>query len=87
MADRQVRQTRKESTGDITALCNPHEYWSPRQRADAIQDIEDKIHTYYVLWPDGKRTEIRVVSGANGKYLRTDRDTTTRNNLDDLPNC
>ena len=33
------------------------------------------------------RTEIRVVNGPNGKYLRTDRDDTERNNLRDLPNC
>ena len=28
---------------------------------------------------------MKTVSGATGKYLRTDRDDTTRNNLDDLP--
>jgi len=30
MADRQVTQSRKDSDGDILALCNPGEYWSPR---------------------------------------------------------
>ena len=49
-------------------------------------DIESRAHTYHVPWTDG-RTEIRVVNGAKGKYLRTDRDNTTRNNLDDLPDC
>jgi hypothetical protein len=56
-------------------------------KADAIQDIESGVHGYYVPWPDGVRTEIRVVNGPNGKYLRTDKDNTTRNNLDDLPDC
>ena len=55
-------------------------------KKDAINDVEAKTHTYYVQWPE-KRTEIRVVMGATGKYLRTDRDRTTKNNLDDLPDC
>lgn len=86
MADRAVYQTRKDRDGDILALCSPSESWSPRLKADAIRDIENGIHTYYVPWTDG-RTEIRVVKGPNGKYLRTDRDNTARNNLDDLPDC
>ena len=86
MADRRVTHTRKDKDGDITALGNPGELWSPRLKVDAIRDIESKLHTYYVQWPE-KRTEIRVVNGPTGKYLRTDRDNTTRNNLDDLPDC
>ncbi|MEV7608514.1 DUF3892 domain-containing protein [Microbacterium sp. NPDC089320] len=84
MAERRVTHSRKNRDGDITAIGTPIQYWSPRAKADAISDIELRIHTYYVQWPE-KRTEIRVVSGATGKYLRTDRDNTTRNNLDDLP--
>ena len=87
MAERQVTQTGKDADGDITALCNPSTTWSPRRKNDAIADIENHIHNYYVLWPDGIRTEIRVVNGPTGKYLRTDKDDTTRNNLDDLPDC
>ena len=87
MAARQVRQTRKDKDHDITALCNPSEPWSPRLKADAINDIYSGTHTYYVLWTGGRRTEVRVVNGPNGKYLRTDRDGRTRNNLDDLPAC
>lgn len=87
MADRQVTATRKDSDGDILALCNAGEIWSPRAKADAISDIDNRIHTYFVRWQDVGRTEIRVVNGPAGKYLRTDRDNTTRNNLDDLPDC
>ena len=86
MADRPVRKTRKDRDGDILALCNDGSGWSPRQKADAIRDIETSTHTYHVPWTDG-RTEIRVVNGPTGKYLRTDRDNTSRNNLDDLPDC
>lgn len=86
MADRPVTQTRKDDRGDILALCNPNQTWGPRLKADAISDIENGLHTYHVPWEEG-RTEIRVVNGPSGKYLRTDRDNTERNNLDDLPNC
>jgi len=87
MATRYVTKTRKDSDGDITALCNPSATWSPRFKASAISDIELGIHQYKVIWANGATTTIRVVNGATGKYLRTDRDGTTRNNLDDLPDC
>ncbi|RMB08185.1 DUF3892 domain-containing protein [Eilatimonas milleporae] len=86
MADRPVSRTGKDSDGDITSLCNPGDFWSPRKKDDAINDIESGVHTYYVPWTSG-RTPIRVVNGASGKYLRTDRDQTDRNNLNDLPDC
>lgn len=86
MADRAVQQTGKDSDGDIVSLCNPGDYWSPRLKGDAINDIECGVHTYHVPWKGG-RTEIHVVNGPNGKYLRTDRDQSEKNNLDDLPDC
>ena len=87
MADRAVYETKKDKDGDILALCNKDAIWSPRSKKDAINDIENKIHTYYVPWKTG-RTEIRVVDDRiKGKYLRTDRDTTPNNNLDELPDC
>jgi hypothetical protein len=86
MVDREVTQTSKNDSGDITALCNPSALWSPRSKEDVIRDIDSKDYTYHVNWP-GKRTEIQVVEGKTGKYLRTDRDGTTRNNLFDLPDC
>lgn len=84
--ERQVTNTRKDKDGDILALCGPGS-WSPREKPYAIADIESGVHTYFVQWPE-KRTEVRVVDDSvRGKYLRTDRDDTPRNNLDDLPNC
>jgi hypothetical protein len=73
-------------TGDITSLCDGAQPWSPRSKADAIADIEDGAATYFVPWTTG-RTEIRVVEGATGQYLRTDHDGTEKNNLLDLPDC
>jgi len=88
MSERRVSHTGKDSKGDITSLGNPGEFWSPRSKQDAIRDIETGAHTYFVLWPPGQtRTEVRVVQGPTGKYLRTDRDSTPRNNLNDLPDC
>lgn len=86
MADRAIRKTGKDSDGDITSLCDEGASWSPRSKSNAINDIETGAHTYYVPWKSG-RTEIRVANGATGKYLRTDSDSTTKNNLDDLPDC
>jgi hypothetical protein len=87
MADRPVRRTGKDSQGDITSLCD--DSFGSVSKWDAIRQIETHAHTYHVPWQTG-RTEIRVVNDASvsgGKYLRTDRDNTTRNNLRDLPDC
>lgn len=85
MLDRYVTHTKKDQNGDIAALGNPGTTWSPRAKADAIRDIEGGAIRYLVRWPE-KETVVRVVNGPTGKYLRTDRDETTRNNLNDLPN-
>jgi hypothetical protein len=87
MAERAVIRSRKDRDGDILALCNANEYWSPRSKAEAIHDIESGTHKYYVPWNDGVKTLIHVVNGPTGKYLRTDKDNTSRNNLDDLHDC
>lgn len=84
---RQVNRSRKDADHDIVALCGAPD-WSPRLKADVIRDIETMVHSYFVLWTDGISTDVRVVNDrVKGKYLRTDRDNTTRNNLDDLPDC
>lgn len=87
MAKRYVRATGKNSQGDITSLCNAGEPWSPRSKANAISDIDTGTHEYWVNWVNSPETKIKVVNGPSGKYLRTDRDSTSRNNLDDLPDC
>ncbi|MBO0661203.1 DUF3892 domain-containing protein [Jiella sp. MQZ9-1] len=87
MATRYVTATGKDRDGDIIKLCHSEESWSPRSKADAINDIDNGYHEYKVRWRDGSETVIRVVNGRTGKYLRTDRDSTERNNLDELPDC
>jgi hypothetical protein len=85
--DRQVTRSGKDRDGDITALCNSGEYWSPRKKWDAIHDIESGTHTYFVRQPGTTRTSVRVVNSPNGKYLRTTADAADANNLDNLPDC
>ncbi len=86
MAERQVTKTRKDKDGDISALCNPGTVWSPRLKVDAIRDIDNRVHQYYVK-VGNNRVDIHVVHERPQPYLRTDPDKTSRNNLDDLPDC
>ncbi len=87
MADREVTKSGKDSDGDITALCNEAAAWSPRAKRDVIDDIESGSHTYYVQHPGTQRSDIHVVDGPNGKYLRTSRDSDPENNLSILQDC
>ena len=87
MEDRQVTHSKKDKDGDILALCQPGQYWSPRWKSDAINDIENGKYQYHVYVYGIGKVQIRVVQGRYGKYLRTDPDTTYGNNLDNLPNC
>lgn len=86
MAMRAVMKTGKDSDGDITKLCGEGD-WSPRLKDDAIRDIESGTHQYFVPWAIGGTLILVVDDPTTGKYLRTDRDRSTKNNLDDLPDC
>ena len=70
MAERHMTRSRKDADGDITALCNPGQYWSPRPKAGMIQDLETGTHRYYVTGTSG-RIYIYVVTKPNWKHLRT----------------
>lgn len=87
MADRRVTATGKDTDGNITKLCKSGEWWSPRSKADAITDIELGINSYYVLDKAGNRADIHVVTVGTTKYLRTNADASSANNLDNLPDC
>ncbi len=86
MVERKVTSTKKDNSGNILALCNNGEWWSPRNTLEIINDLQLRLYDYYVI-VDGKLVYIKVINGSNGKYLRTDPDRTTKNNLDDLPDC
>ena len=87
MADRRVTAAGKDKDGDITSLCNGGADWSPRSKWGAISDIEGGVHTYYVQQAGTARANVNVVHGTTGKYLRADPDKSSKNNLDNLPNC
>jgi hypothetical protein len=84
MADRQVTKTGKDGFGDITSLCGS---WGSQLKSLAILDIELRTHRYYTHASNGTEADVEVVNGPTGKYLRTDPDKTTADNLADLPDC
>lgn len=87
MADRRVTATRKDSDGDITRLCSGGGSWGSASKAQAIKEVDDKTHTYYVQEAPGVRADVRVVGASPNKYLRTNADSFSKNNLDNLPDC
>lgn len=74
---RQVKATGKDDDGDITSLKGGFGEVPLNQ---AIREIEQGDARYAV-----GDSEIHVVNGAGGKYLRTAPDSSSSNNLDDLP--
>lgn len=83
---RKITRSKKNSDGDILAICNQEAWWSPVTKSQAIKDIDSKTHSYYVVI-GYQEVDIHVVNGKNGPYLRTDPDKTSTNNLDNLPDC
>lgn len=77
-----VTHSRKDRHGDIIGIGVKGRWYLDSDTA--IKRIQSGTEGYYVQWPE-KLTDIHVVYGTYGPYLRTDRDGTTRNNLDDLP--
>lgn len=68
------------------ALCDPGADWSPRSKADVISDIESGAHSYFVD-RGGYKVDVGVVEGPYGKYLSTVADPSSKNNLENLPDC
>lgn len=93
MAAYRVNKTDKggESVGGyhrhIVAICLEGGRRLPK--ATAILNIEAGSESYYTF-ADGQSANVEVVqrcSRCASKYLRTDRDTTTKDNLLELPDC
>jgi hypothetical protein len=84
IADRRVSGTGKDRDDDITKLCGS---WGSAGKTEAIQHIETRTHRYYVQQPGTSRVDVHMVDGPTGKYLRTDADPASKNNLDNLPDC
>lgn len=78
--DRKVTATKKDRKGNIVALCNPGQSWSPRRVQDVLNDIRAGIKSYYVQELPN-RVYVRALRGK----LETTADETSRNNLERLP--
>ena len=85
MIERKITKIKKNKEGDIVALCNGGSYWSPRNLDNIIYDIEVLKIKYYAQWGNGKVTNIELVEGPSGKYLRTKLSKSSSNDLFALP--
>lgn len=87
MADVQIvcinKPNRDSQHEAITHLGSSTQKWTRQQ---IISWIEAREHTFYTL-VGGKRADIGVFPGPNGKYLRTYADNQWNNNLLSLPEC
>ena len=83
-AGRRVTATGRDPDGDIAKLCGS---WGNVTQGQAILHIEAGIYKYYVQQPGTSRVDVHVVNGLTSKYLRTDPDPASNNNLDNLPDC
>ena len=87
MAEAQVtcinKQPRMNTHEGITHLCGSGWRWT---REQVIRSIEEKTNTFFTL-VGGKRAEVGVVNGPNGKYLRTHAAGKWNDNLLALPEC
>lgn len=84
MIERKVTNVRKDETGRVIDLCNPVEWWSPRNAIEVINDIKESFYRYYMI-VDDRKVLLKVINGSVEKYLGTDPAKTTKNHLNDLP--
>jgi hypothetical protein len=87
MADAQVtcinKQPRTNSHEGITHLGGATWRWTREQVIASIEDGSNTFHTTVY----GKRADVGVVNGPNGKYVRTHADGQWNDNLLALPEC
>jgi len=81
--ERRVRRTAKDEDGDIVALCNPYAHWQRVTKWVAMRQLEEGRFRYYVQEEGPEKIYVEVVDG----HLRTEADATSKNNLDNLPDC
>lgn len=74
-----VTRSGKDQSGNITSICGAN--WH-HDSATAIANIRAGTHEYRVLRQNGP-----YVRPYGDKFLRSDPDSVTGNNLESLPNC
>lgn len=82
MSDARIKNVEKDRDGDITHVGVSGDWkWTV---APVVTSIESGTNTFYVMCP--QRADVIVSSTHGGrKFLKTTADTTTKNNLDNLP--
>lgn len=87
MADAQIRcinkQPRNNTHEGITHLGGDGWKWTRKQVIDSIEEGTNTFYTFVA----GKRANVGVVNGSNGKYVRTYADGTWNDNLLALMEC
>ena len=87
MANRQVTNAHRDAQGDILGVCwkygNGLAYTT---RADVIADIESRTNGY-VVEEEAPAVWVVVRTHNGVKYIATEADQISRNNLDNLPPC
>ncbi len=79
-----INKTPRNNTHEgITHLGGAGWKWT---RAQVITSIEGGTNTFFTL-VGGKRANVAVVQGQNGKYVRTHADKVWNDNLLALPEC
>ena len=76
-------QPRTNPHEGITHLGGANWKWTRQQ---VITSIEQRTNTFYTMVA-GKRADVGVVDGPNGKYVRTHADGYYNDNLLALPEC
>lgn len=82
MADAEIKNVRKDQDADITDAGVKGQWeWTVSQ---IVSSIDSGSNTFFVNCP--QRADVLVgVTSAGRKFLKTTADTTTENNLDNLP--
>jgi len=82
MSDARIKNVEKDRDGDITHVGVSGDWkWTVAQ---VVTSIESGTNTLYVMC--SQRADVIVSSTHGGrKFLKTTADTTTKNNLDNLP--
>ena len=86
MENREVTKIIKNQNGEVVALCNDAELWSPKLRSIAIPEIELSINRYFVK-SEGEEIEVQVRNGDGKKILITDTALSDTDLLQNLPDC
>lgn len=74
----------RDEQGDLVALCNPEEGWSPVYRETVIRHLTTGLFDYFTAKAD-YITYVRIDEGPDGSRLLTTPDPNSPNNLENLP--